>query len=168
MGKIFTPRGFSPTLFERLFDDEPYRIGETTALKHLSIDQLKDSVARDLEALLNSRRGLSDARLISFPLAQRSLLAYGVEDFVGFSLANPADCHRICKSIEETIAAHESRLKSVRVTLTPSENTTNSLHFTIHALLVVLPAREPVNFDALLQPSTQQYRISQMRKAPGL
>ena len=40
------------------------------------------------------------------------------------------------------------------------DNSVNRLKFSITALLVVSTSEEPVNFDALLQPSTLQYSIS--------
>lgn len=169
MAERIPARGFAPTLFEKLFDDAPYRQTESAPLKRLSIDELKDSVARDLEALLNSRGGLTSTLASQFPQAARSVLSYGMEDFVGLSLANPADCHRICSTIERAIAAHEPRLRNARVTIESDEGSKTSLRFIITALLVVHPTREPVNFDALLQPTTQQYSVVKSRHlvAPG-
>lgn len=159
-------RGFAPTLFEKLYDDAPRLSTESTPLRRLNVEQLKESVARDLEALLNSRRGPDDA-LEDYPLARQSILGFGILDFVGMSLSNPADCHRICRTIEETIHHHEPRLKQVRVFLEADEGSTNSLLFSISALLVVYPAQEPVSFDAMLQPTIQQYSVVQARRIRG-
>lgn len=162
-------RGFAPTLLEKLFDDAPHVQNEPLILKRLSLEELKDSVARDLEALLNTRGGLGidDAR--RYPESATSIHAYGMEDFVGLSLANPADCARICKTIESAIAAHEPRLRNPRVTLEADVRQKTTVRFIISALLVVRPMREPVNFDALLQPTTQQYSVVKTRHliAPG-
>ena len=157
-------RGFAPTIFEKLFDDEPYVPAEAIALRRLNLEELKESVARDLEALLNSRRGHGEDILESYTHALSSILSFGITDFVGLSLSNPADCHRICSGIEQTIERHDKRLRGTRVTLEVDRYTTNTLRFNIHALLVVHPAREPVNFDALLQPTTQQYSVSRSRR----
>jgi type VI secretion system protein ImpF len=53
-------------------------------------------------------------------------------------------------------------MKNVRVGLS-TDKFANRLLFTIQALLVVNPLREPVNFNALLQPSTQVYSVSRSR-----
>jgi type VI secretion system protein ImpF len=82
---------FQPTLFERLFDNAPQRSVEADPLRGWSIDELKDSVARDLESLLNSRNALDGEVVGEFQQVQHSLLTYGMCDFVGRSLANPAD-----------------------------------------------------------------------------
>jgi type VI secretion system protein ImpF len=46
-------KGFTPGLFDRLMDGPPN--GNSGAVSRLSIEDLKDAVARDLEALLNTR-----------------------------------------------------------------------------------------------------------------
>ena len=48
------------------------------------------------------------------------------------------------------------------------QNSINKLYFGITALLVVHEAKEPVSFDALLQPSTLQYSISNSRRIPAV
>jgi type VI secretion system protein ImpF len=157
-------KGFAPTIFDKLFDNEPRVRTETNSLRRLNIEELKESVAADLETLLNSRRGHSDERLQVYAQAAESILSFGIVDFVGLSLSNPADCHRICRGIEQAIQRHEKRLRNVRVSLENDRYSTNTLRFCINALLVVYPAREPVNFDALLQPTTQQYSVLRGRR----
>jgi type VI secretion system protein ImpF len=154
---------FQPTLFERLLDDAPQRAAEADPLRGWTVDELKDSVARDLEALLNSRNALDAAAVDSYELARASLVSYGMCDFVGRSLANPADRSFICRTLEQTIGAHEPRLRDVAVSLIVDERAVNVLHFSISAVMVVHPAQEPVSFDALLQPTTQRYSVAHGR-----
>lgn len=163
MAQIGSRTRFQPTLFERLFDNAPLRTAESDPLRGWSLDELKDSVARDLESLLNSRNSMGADDLNDFQGARRSLVTYGMCDFVGRSLANPADRSFICYSLEQTIAAHEPRLRDVTVSLIVDENAVNVLHFSISAVLVVEPAQEPVSFDALLQPTTQRYSVAKGR-----
>lgn len=157
-------RGFAPNLFEKLFDDEPKNKSDSQVLRRLNLEELKESVAMDVESLLNSRRGHTDERLEGYSHSKNSILSFGINDFVGLSLSNPADCHRICRSIEQAIQRHDKRLHSVKVTLEADRYSTNTLRFGIHALLVVDPAREAVSFDALLQPTTQQYSVVRGRR----
>lgn len=160
-------KGFEPSLFDKLFDDLP----SAAVRRRLSLDELKDSVARDLEALLNTRV-VFDAPQASappapdFPLARSSVAGFGLADFAGLSLASVHDRQRICSGIESAIAAHEPRLREVKVELALQRKTINALYFSIRAVLVVRPTQEPVAFDALLQPSTLQYAISR-RKGRG-
>jgi type VI secretion system protein ImpF len=155
---------YSPTLFERLADDAPRELSERHPLRLITQEELKESVARDLESLLNARCAFSEERFSGFPETSRSTCSYGMSDFVGLSLANPADRGFICRSLERTISLHERRLKQVRVALEVDHQAVNRLRFAINALLVVYPASEPVHFDALLQPSTLQYSVTKSKR----
>ena len=153
-------RGFKPTLFERLFDNAPRLEQEAAALRQWTVEELKESVAIDLEALLNSRAGLHKSEYADYPEIARSILSFGMTDFVGLSLASPADRNLICATLEQTILVHEPRLRSVQVDLDLDATSVNSLRFNIKALLHVHPASEPVNFDAVLRPSSLQYSVA--------
>lgn len=153
-----------PTLFERLADQDPYELHEKQPLRLITAEELKESVAKDLEALLNCRCASTTDVLEQFPESLGSMCSYGMSDFVGLSLANPADRNHICRSLERTIAIHERRLRQVHVSLSLENGAVNRLKFAINALLVVHPSTEPVYFDALLQPSTLQYSVSKSRR----
>jgi type VI secretion system protein ImpF len=160
-------KGFEPSLLDKLFDDAP-REQATGILRRMSSEEFKDSVARDVEALLNNRSVLPDDVLKNFPHCQRSLASYGIHDFSSRSLASSVDRAYICRSIETAIARHEPRLTHLRVSLSQEERTTGALRFSISALLVVHPSREPINFDAMLQPSTLQYSVHRNRRAAAV
>lgn len=147
------PYGFHATLFDRLIQEHDHVQG-------LSIQQLRESVARDLEDLLNSRVAKFDQDMSQYPLVSQSILQFGIIDFVGLSTANPLDRDKICQSIEQSITAHEPRLKQVRVEMLLDGQNMGSLCLSIQAYLNIHPLYEPVIFDALLKPTTQQYVIS--------
>ena len=155
--------GFEPSLIEKLLDDAPDKAG-SSVFKSISVERYKESVARDLEGLLNSRSAFSEPDLADYPNCRQSLMTYGLCDFSSMSLANAYDRAAICRSLEQAIARHEPRLSSVQVSLDASPRLGGGLHFTIQALLDLQPAREPVSFDALLQPNTLQYSVSRMRR----
>lgn len=150
-------KGFEPSLFDKLFEAEgqsPY------ALRRLSIEEMKETVARDIEALLNTRMVFTEEDLRRYPNCRRSVLTYGLSDFSGLSLASHYDREFICRSLEQAIARHEPRLTQVRVMLQVDSRATSVLYFAITAMLDVGPAHEPVTFDATLQPSTLQYSVT--------
>lgn len=148
------PYGFKTTLFDRLLpNDQQARHG-------LSLQELRESVALDLEDLLNSRMAKIDSDIDDYPLAKRSILQFGIIDFVGLSTANPTDRDKICQSIEQSIAAHEPRLKQIKVEVLMEGHNMGALCLSIQAFLNIHPLYEPVIFDALLKPTTQQYVIS--------
>jgi type VI secretion system protein ImpF len=149
---------YRPSLLDCLLGETP---GESAshALPQLSLEQIKDSVARDLEALLNTRSSLPPHTFDGWPLSARSVLAYGMLDFSGLSLASPDDRRRLCRSIEAAISAHEPRLSAVQVAMETGEAASQKLHFSIRAWLVAEHSREPVSFDAVVHQTNQHYRV---------
>lgn len=136
-----------------------------------TVEQLRDSVARDLEALLNSRASYDFDELQATPNARDSVLTFGVRDFVGRVLSNGEDQRFICASLARAIETHEPRLSNVRVDfnakVNDSSRSTNSLAFTIRAMLIVHPTKESVSFDAVLQPSISRFALTAARFVPG-
>ena len=158
-------KGFTPDLFDRLLG-QPQRHGVVVA--RLNIEELKDAVARDLEALLNTRSTIQDGSLVGFPESAKSMVSYGLCDFADRSLSSPTDRAHICTCIENAIERHEPRLKEVKAKLDVRDDaapTVNRLDFSITAVLVASVSQEPVNFDAVLQPSTLQYSIRKAGRA---
>lgn len=149
---------FTPSLFERLLDDQAHVEADPMS-RGLSLDQMKASVARDVESLLNSRVGLVEDRVRPFPLSRSSVLTYGLRDFAGASFENVTDQDEICAAIQRSIERHEPRLRNVSVALHEGEKR-QLLNFSVNAMLVVDPAVEPVSFDAFLQPTTHQYAVA--------
>lgn len=148
------PYGFRSTLFERLLPVDDQYTGQG-----LSIQELRQSIAHDLEDLLNNRMTRLNQTEEHYPGIKNSILQFGIIDFVGLSTANPTDCDKICRSIEQSISAHEPRLKQVKVEMLINENNMSSLYLSISAYLNISPLYEVVMFDALLKPTTQQYVI---------
>lgn len=159
---------FEPSLFDKLFDDDPHSPAPA-AMRQLSLDELKSRVARDVEALLNTRIVLTEDALKALAQCQRSVITYGLNDFSGRSLASHSDRTFICDSIRHAIARHEPRLRGVDVLLELDKHSTNALYFVISGKLVVHPAEEPVSFDAMLQASTLQYSVTRTsRRGAGV
>ncbi|MFC6168350.1 type VI secretion system baseplate subunit TssE [Acinetobacter terrestris] len=148
------PYGFRTTLFDRLLPETEKNY------QGISLQQLRESIASDLEDLLNSRMAKLDDLIDDFPLAKQSILQFGIIDFVGLSTANPTDRDKICQSIEQSIAAHEPRLRQIKVEMLLDGHNMGALCLSIQAYLNIYPLFEPVVFDALLKPITQQYVIS--------
>ncbi len=156
-------KGFTPGLFARLMDTRANGAASGT-VSRMSIEELKDSVARDLEALLNTRTVIPEELLKQYPECGRSIVTYGLQDFAGLSLSSADDRAFICRCLEQAIARHEPRLRNVQASLELRADAVNRLNFAITALLVVSTAHEPVNFDAVLQPSSLHYTISKARR----
>jgi len=146
---------YLPGLLDRLMGERAYP-GRTGA------EQLKDNVARDLEALVNARAGVASERFDEYPLARASVLNYGLTDFAAFCLSSSEDRAAICACLKEAIERHEPRLKNVSAALEEEQGGVNRLSFVIHATLHAGPGVEPVNFNAVLQPSSLNYVINRV------
>jgi type VI secretion system protein ImpF len=119
------------------------------------LQEIHRSVSNDLENLLNTRS--EGARMIpdSFKECRASSLTYGILDFSSYSVLSPQDRDRIRRSLEQTIALHETRLSRVKVTLEPQRDADRALRFRVDALLDLGEDNEKVQFDAVLQVATQ-------------
>jgi type VI secretion system protein ImpF len=151
--------GFVPGLLDRLMGE--YSSSNTGgAAARLTMEQLKDSVARDLEALLNTRIGIPPEMFAEYPEARRSIVNYGLVDFAGLCLSSIEDRAVICHSLKAAIETHEPRLKNVSASLELEKGSVNRLAFVINATLHMDSASEAVNFNAVLQPSSLNYSIT--------
>jgi len=147
----------NPGLLDRL-------MGETgSGSARGAVEQLKDSLARELEALLNTRLGFPAGRFDATPEVRASVLNYGLADFAGFCLSSSEDRAAICASLKDAIERHEPRLKNVSASLAREAGSVNRLHFVIHATLHLADGSEPVDFSAVLQPSNLHYAIAKER-----
>lgn len=158
-------QGFAPGLLDKLMMHGIHKNPSGVDTKLLSLEELKESVAYDLESLLNTRKLNTEDLMKSYPECAKSIVTYGLSDFAGLSLASTDDRAFICRALEQTIARHEPRLREVKAALAIQESSTNKLNFAISAMLVAHPGLEPVNFDAILQPSSQHYSISKSRRS---
>jgi type VI secretion system protein ImpF len=157
-----TVHRFPPYLFDRLTDD-PGSPKDGVRMT-LSVRELERTVVQDLEALLNTRRTVDAALLDAHPHARQSVLGYGLEDFSSLSVSGSNDRDRICRRLEAAIVTHEPRLKRVQVTIDANSSSAQQLRFSIKALLCVSPLQEPVDFDAVLDATTQHYDITAKRE----
>jgi type VI secretion system protein ImpF len=147
-----------PSVLDRLIDEEPDRTIEAPPSRSKGIEDLKLSVKRDLEWLLNTRQDTAGVPAGLKEVAH-SLATYGLPDFSAFSVKSPSDHVRMQRILERAISSFEPRLESVRVTLVPVRDLEQKLRFRIDARLRIEPAPEPVTFDTVLQAVSNQYTV---------
>ena len=147
------------SVFDRLIDHEPRNSKEVPLTRSQSVRQLKESLRRDLEWLLNTRLVAvpPDDRLHE---VNRSQYVYGLPDFTAYSLANPDDQNKLIRHLQTAIKNFEPRLAKVRVVPVDISGTnTRILRFRIEALLLMDPAPERISFDTTLQLTNGEYEV---------
>jgi type VI secretion system protein ImpF len=159
MARVRQDQQLLPSVLDRLLDDQPEVTVEPPPSRYQVMRQLKQSVRRDLEALLNSRQ-----RCISPPPhlkeLKHSLLNYGVPDLSAANAGSQREREDLAKTLQAIISRNEPRFKSVKVSLlTNTEPLDRTFRFRIDAMLIADPAPEPVVFDSTMQAATYAFVV---------
>ncbi|MEP6946610.1 MAG: type VI secretion system baseplate subunit TssE [Acidobacteriota bacterium] len=149
----------TPSVLDRLVDYEPRDSQEAPKTRSTSLAELKQSIRRDLEWLLNTRCHTEalDDRLVE---AKRSVAFYGLPDITGVNAQNYTEQQRITKAMDAAIRFFEPRFLNLKVTMVPVNTVDRQLKFRIEASLDVEPAPEPIVFDTALQMGSGEFVIS--------
>lgn len=148
----------TPSLLDRLLDLAPDISREPPTSRAKSLRDLKQSVKRDLEWLLNTRNH-SDETALLLEEVSKSVATYGLADFTGMGVKSPGEQKMLVQSLEKAIKIFEPRLMDLRVNLEPIDEIKRVLHFRIEARLKVDPTPEPVMFDTVLQMGSGQFEV---------
>jgi type VI secretion system protein ImpF len=148
-----------PSLLDRLIDEDPTAKREDPQSQFQRLRQLKQSVRRDLENLLNTRW-----RAVGWPKdlseLESSVVNYGIPDFTGANLGSAGSRDDFVRVIQETIRRFEPRLKRVKVELVDnSEREDRTMRFRIDAILQCDQEPEPVVFDSSLEPASGNFQV---------
>lgn len=159
MARIQHDQELIPSVLDRLIDQEPDRKIEPPKSRSHVLRELKLSVRRDLENLLNTRW-----RCVAWPpdlkQLELSLVNYGIPDFTGANMGTASDRESLRRIVEEVIRRFEPRFKTVRVEIMQnSDEADRTLRFRIDALLHAEPAPEPVMFSSELEPASGSFAV---------
>lgn len=147
------------SVLDRLIDYEPEISRESLASRSKNLRQLKQSVRRDLEWLLNTRQVARVPE--NLKEANNSVATFGLPDFTILNIDSADDQKLIKQEIEEAIKRFEQRLEGVIVSVEPVRSTDRVLRFRIDARLKVDPAPEPITFDTVLQLGSGEYQVQE-------
>jgi type VI secretion system protein ImpF len=158
MTKHAISRPIVQPVLDRLIDMDRNEREDPPVTHAQSVRQLKATLQRDLEWLLNTRR-------IAYELPEgaeelrHSLYYFGLPEFAGLSMTSFQDQSRVLKDIEAAVSTFENRLTSIRVSMRPVEGTERAVHFVIEAILLIDPIPERVAFDTVLELTNGEYRV---------
>lgn len=159
MPLLFFMNHYAPSLLNKLLGQTGDAGGRAVSPR-LSAEQVKDSVARDIEMLLNAHAPFNPAELESLPLVSGSILTLGLGDLSPLSLASDRDRKQITEAIRRALTEHDGRLTQVEVRVRESKVAMGGLTFSIRARLQLQPDAQAVIFDAVLQPGSHRYAVS--------
>ncbi len=159
MSRIDSEIHITPSIIDRLLDNEPELTQEPLASRSRSLQEFKQAVKRDLEWLLNTRRAIK----ISPTLKEltHSIANYGLADLSNVNVKSVNEQHRLEQEIEQVIRIFEPRLEDTIVTLEPVLENEPALHFRIDARLKIEPAPELVTFDTVLRLDSGRYLVKE-------
>lgn len=150
----------TPSLLDRLIDFEPSESRESPKSRSTNLNELKSSVRRDLEFLLNSR-SFPDEIPESLEELNKSIAVYGLPDFTRSNVKNTFEQKKLTEQLESAIRNFEPRLMDLQITLDPVNDTERSLRFRILAQLKIDPVPEPIAFDTVLQMGSGEFEVKE-------
>ncbi|MCE2899876.1 MAG: type VI secretion system baseplate subunit TssE [Gemmatimonas sp.] len=159
MARTELDRTVQPSLLDRLTDEDPQQPADAPVSREESVRQFRRTVQRDVELLLNTRRGILplDAR---HPQLRRSVHEFGLPDTTGLAMATMAARQRLTDDIRDTLDRFEPRLTNIVVRLTDSDQVrTPQVRFSIQATLRMDPTPEQVVFDTVLEMASGEYDV---------
>jgi type VI secretion system protein ImpF len=150
----------TPSILDRLIDLEPKNQNEAPASRYQSLRELKASVRRDIELLLNTRIPVwnVDEHLEE---VWRSIAVYGLPDFTAVTATQSGEQAKMTASIVRAIETFEPRFVGVKVSVEPVDPLSKQVRFRIEANLDIEPSPEPVVFDTVLQSGSSAFTVEQ-------
>jgi type VI secretion system protein ImpF len=142
------------SLVDRLTDREPW-----PDTRSASIAMYRESLKRDLEWLLNTRKPVLP-ELDAFPLTEASVLNYGLPDIRSFDSSTGKDPEALSRALEESIHTFEPRISQLRVLLARSDPLSRCLKFHIEGHIAYENMDEEVKFDTVLELISGEYEVS--------
>jgi type VI secretion system protein ImpF len=160
MARIREDQPLVASVFDRLIMGDHHQATEPPKSRVQVLRELKQSVRRDLEKMLNTRW-----RCKSWPPnldeMELSLVNYGIPDFAGANMGTAATREELRRVIERMIKVFEPRFVSVKVSLPDNTDRIDRvLHFRIDALLHAQPEPEPVTFDSQVDLTSADIKVS--------
>ncbi len=160
MSRIRPDQLLLPSVLDRLIDFDPDNRFETARDRAQLLRDLKNSVRRDLENLLNTRVSFTDLPT-DLPQLQTSLVNYGIPDFGTMIVDSSNSIEGLRSRIEDVIRRYETRFQDVKVELDIDSKSrfSRSIRFVIHGVLHAEPEPEPVTFSTQLHKIASEFSV---------
>ena len=159
MVRLNKKKKLRPSILDRLIDSDPGNRIEADPDQHQKLKELRQSVRRDLENLLNTRMRLIEPD-DEYTELKHSLLNYGLPDLATVNISNIDKRRQFVQQLERLLLDFEPRFKTVSVIYQDdTESIDRTLRFRIDATLYADPSPEVVIFDSILEPVSRTVNI---------
>ena len=161
MARVDKKKKLRPSILDRLIDNDPNNNVDVDTDQHQKLKELRNSVRRDLENLLNTRYKMiePESELIE---SQSSLLNYGLPDLATVNISDKEKRKEFIQHLETILIEYEPRFKAVKVKyMDNADSLDRSLRFRIDATLYADPSPEIVVFDSILEPVTRTVNVEE-------
>ena len=152
-----------PSIFDRLMDNQPQNRSELDSANEHKLAELRLSVRRDLERLLNTRyRIIQPAD--EYTQVEHSILNYGLPDLATINTSDIEKRKEFTHHLENILKTYEPRFKEVRVAYVENKDIKDrTLRFRIDAILYADPTPEVIVFDSILEPISRTVSLEEPR-----
>jgi len=148
--------GAPALLFERLIDLDPKRPTDARPFRILTPDEMKASIRRELERLLDTRRAIGvEASLPREEEEEMTVLDYGIPDFTTLSPGSVFDRRKLAEAIRRAVAAFEPRLLGATVRV-EAHHRKNTVQIYVEGMMRFGDVMEPVSFPVAMNLKTAE------------
>jgi type VI secretion system protein ImpF len=152
-----------PSIFDRLMDNQPQNRNELDTGADHKLVELRQSVRRDLEHLLNTRYRIVEPGE-EFIQVTDSILNYGLPDLATVNISDREKRKEFTHRLEKILKTFEPRFKEVKVAYVENKDQKDrTLRFRIDAMLYADPTPEVIVFDSVLEPISRTVSLEEPR-----
>lgn len=156
-------RVLARSVLDSLLDANPDMENDPPSSLSDQIRTMRESIRRDLEALLNTRRR-PVAPPPGLPELKDALVSYGMDGTVSANLVTDESKLSLARAIERRISMFETRLSDVHVTIVHNQGSVErTLRMRIQATFRLHDGMPPISFESTIDPSTQRFRLEAAR-----
>jgi len=162
MAHVNKKKKLRASVLDRLLDDEPQSSMDADTNKYHKLKNLRNSVRRDLENLLNTRHRIMEPAE-ELKQLELSLLNYGLPDLATVNMSDKDNKQQFIDNFESILKDYEPRFKSVKVSLQDNtDKLDRTVRFRIDATLYADPYPEVIVFDSVLEPVTRSINVKEV------
>ncbi len=151
----------APSILDRLLDAAPEQSIDPPRTRQAQMRDALESLRRDLENILNTRK-CAITPPAALKQVRRSLLTYGVGDFVGANMVTREQRQVFARTLEESVREAEPRFRNLAVSvLDPRDASERVLRLRIEATVVLDDGATPVLFASSINPATLRFSVAE-------